>query len=107
MIEQFEKDGILIIEDFLTKEEVSSIRNVSNMICEIYILTLYNTEMPVWVLAEDHDEDNDRSEIHQIVEQLDPLTDRGVFSTTGCQQVGRKETSHYNSDSREKRRELL
>ena len=27
-LEKFEKDGILIIEDFLTKDEVSSIRNV-------------------------------------------------------------------------------
>ena len=27
-LEKFEKDGVLIIEDFLTKDEVSSIRNV-------------------------------------------------------------------------------
>jgi len=52
-LEKFEKDGILIIEDFLTKDEVCSIRN----------------------------------EIFEIVENLDPQTDRGVFSTTGCQQA--------------------
>ena len=51
--EQFEKDGILVIQDFLTKEEVSSVRDA----------------------------------IHDIIENMDPKTDRGVFSTTGCQQV--------------------
>ena len=40
---------------------------------------------------EDHVEHNDRNEIFEIVENLDPQTDRGVFSTTGCQQV---EQSH-------------
>ena len=51
--QQFEKDGILVIQDFLTKEEVSSARDA----------------------------------IHDIIENMDPKTDRGVFSTTGCQQV--------------------
>ena len=36
-LEKFEKDGVLIIEDFLTKEEVSSIRNVfKHDICKLY-----------------------------------------------------------------------
>jgi len=52
-LEKFEKDGILIIEDFLCLEEVTSIRN----------------------------------EIHKIVENMDPVKDRGVFSTTTCQQA--------------------
>ena len=53
-LEKFEKDGLLVIEDFLHPEEVDGIK----------------------------------SEITQIVENMDPKTDRGVFSTTDCQQVG-------------------
>ena len=30
---------------------------------------------------------NFRNEIHKIVENMDPVNDRGVFSTTTCQQV--------------------
>ena len=30
---------------------------------------------------------NNRDEIHNIVEKMNPETDRGVFSTTDCQQV--------------------
>jgi len=46
-LDQFEKDGILVIEDFLTDEEVDAIK----------------------------------SEINQIVDNMDPKVDRGVFST--------------------------
>jgi len=52
-LEQFEKDGILVVEDFLSQEEVKSLQ----------------------------------TEIHKIVENLDPKTDRGVFSTTDHQQA--------------------
>lgn len=55
-LDLFEKEGILVIENFLTKDEVTNIRN----------------------------------EIYDIVEKMDPKTDRGVFSTTGCQQVKQK-----------------
>lgn len=47
-LEKFEKDGLLVIEDFLRPEEVDEIK----------------------------------SEITQIVENMDPKTDRGVFCTT-------------------------
>ena len=101
-LEKFEKDGVLIIEDFLTKEEVSSIRNVLKHDMQTTYITLYDN---VGIPAVDyHVKHKDRHEIHEIVEKLDPLTDRGVFSTTGCQQV---QTSHYNSVCREERRELL
>ena len=46
-LEKFEKDGLLVIEDFLTPEEVDSLK----------------------------------SEITKLVENMDPETDRGVFST--------------------------
>ena len=45
--EQFERDGILVLEDFLSPTEVEAVR----------------------------------TEIHRIVENMDPATDRGVFST--------------------------
>ena len=46
-LDKFEKEGLLVIEDFLTLEEVESLK----------------------------------SEITQLVENMDPETDRGVFST--------------------------
>ena len=46
-LDKFEKDGLLVIEDFLTPEEVDSLK----------------------------------SEITKLVENMDPETDRGVFST--------------------------
>jgi len=46
-LEQFEKDGLLVIDNFLSPEEVTAIRD----------------------------------EIYKIVEEMDPETDRGVFST--------------------------
>jgi len=52
-LEKFEKDGILVIENFLSPDEVTAIRD----------------------------------EIHNIVEKMNPETDRGVFSTTDCQQA--------------------
>ena len=82
-LEKYEKDGILIIEDFLTKDEVSSIRIVCNH--DKQIVSFY---VRITILVNDsHVKQNNRDEIYQIVENLDPLTDRGVFSTTGCQQV--------------------
>ena len=36
-LEKFEKDGILIIQDFLTKDEVTSIRIVCNHGLDLYI----------------------------------------------------------------------
>ena len=67
-------------------------------------MTLYDNilSLPsVSPAVEYHVKHNVRNEIYEIVEALDPLTDRGVFSTTGCQQV---QTSHYNSVCREERR---
>ena len=46
-LDKFEKDGLLVIEDFLTLEEVEGLK----------------------------------SEITKLVENMDPETDRGVFST--------------------------
>ena len=46
-LEKFERDGLLVIEDFLSIEEVDSLK----------------------------------SEITKLVENMDPETDRGVFST--------------------------
>ena len=40
-LEKFEKDGILIIEDFLTKDEVSSIRNVFKHDMQTILLLLF------------------------------------------------------------------
>ena len=45
-LEKFEKDGVLIIEDFLTKDEVSSIRNVLKHDMQTYI-TLYDNAVSV------------------------------------------------------------
>jgi len=47
-LEKFEKDGLLVIEDFLTSDEVDGLK----------------------------------AEITKIVDEMDPKTDRGVFSTT-------------------------
>jgi len=47
-LEKFEKDGLLVIEDFLTSDEVEGLK----------------------------------AEITKIVDEMDPKTDRGVFSTT-------------------------
>eukprot|EP00092_Neocalanus_flemingeri_P040510 GFUD01044115.1.p1 GENE.GFUD01044115.1~~GFUD01044115.1.p1 ORF type:complete len:292 (-),score=76.12 GFUD01044115.1:147-1022(-) len=52
-LEQFKKEGLLVIEDFLAPEEVTSLQ----------------------------------TEVHNIVEKMDPQTDRGVFSTTDHQQA--------------------
>jgi len=54
--EKFEKDGLLVIENFLTPEEVEGLQ----------------------------------TEITNIVENMDPKTDRGVFSTTDVQQASDK-----------------
>ena len=52
-LEKFEKDGILVIEDFLNLEEVDAMK----------------------------------AEITKIIDEMDPKTDRGVFSTTDHKQV--------------------
>ena len=47
-LEKFEKDGILIIEDFLTKDEVSSIRNVFKHDMKTILLFVQQ-----WLVVED------------------------------------------------------
>ena len=49
----FERDGLLVVEDFLNLEEVTELR----------------------------------AEIEKLVDEMDPVKDRGVFSTTNYQQV--------------------
>ena len=78
--EKFEKDGILIIEDFLSMEEVTSIRYSFLIFCWEKWMTSKNFKLIYFIET--------RNEIYKIVENMDPVKDRGIFSTTSCQQVG-------------------
>ena len=72
-LEKFEKEGILVIENFLEQEEVTAIRLVK--LFEIFKIL----SSPLFFFS--------RNEIHKIVENMNPETDRGVFSTTTVDQV--------------------